>query len=97
MLGRKEKELHKEVFSRILKKIDVHESKNKKLLDKESMLDILQEISETPRIDLEKITNEVIMAYADDFFSIKTQLILANIFMLLFASIFIIPTWLFVL
>ena len=97
MVGREEKK-QREIIERALKKAHTQERQKEEALLIRDTLDALQEITELPRVELDRIAEEVSALSADDrddFFSIKNQIIIACVIVFIFIFTSIAAVWLF--
>ncbi len=97
MSGEIEEKIQEEIVRRALEKSHFLQQEKEKLLHTQDILDALQEITDLPLEELEKIPKEVRSTYVHEdggFFSIGNQMILASIFLLIFLGIPIFAVWL---
>ena len=89
--------LQNEIIRRALKKSYLQEKQKEEALNLQNIIDALQEITNLSRTDLEQTVEEVRGSLVEDrdFFSIKNQIILAVIFLLIFICISVLIIWLF--
>lgn len=92
-----ENKIGEEILRRALKSSYAHQHEKEKLRYAQDMLEALQEITDLPREDLEKIANEVRSSYVDDvegYLSIKYQIIFVGTFVLILLGMPILAVWL---
>ncbi len=92
-----EEKIQEEIVRRALERSHFLQQEKEKLLHTQDILDALQEITDLPCAEVEKIAKEVRNTYVHEgegFFSIGNQIILASIFVLIFLGIPILAVWL---
>ena len=92
-----ENKINEEIIRRAIKRSDLKAQKKEKLLNRQDVIDALEDVTDLPRLELENIAREVRESYADGgegFFSIKHQVFLAALMGSLFVSIIAVAVWL---
>ncbi len=98
MMDKQEEKIQEEIIRRALERSDFDQEQKLKLLQTQSTLDALHEITELPHEELEKIAEEVKASYVqskESFFSIKNQILIVIIIGGIFFSLLILSLWLF--
>ena len=93
-----ERKLNEEIIRRAIEQSDFQEQEKEKLLKQRDIIDALEEVTDLPRVELEKIAREVRESFTNGgeaFFSIKHQIILATLIISAVLSIIAFVVWLF--
>jgi len=98
MMDKQEEKIQEEIIRRALERSDFDQEQKLELLQTQSTLDSLHEITGLPHAELDKIAEEVKTSYAqskEGFFSIKNQILIVIIIGGIFFSLLILSLWLF--
>jgi len=98
MIEKQEEKIQEEIIRRALERSDSDQEQKLKLLQTQSTLDSLHEITGLPHAELEKIAEEVKASYVqskEGFFSIKNQVLIVLMIGGIFFSLLILLFWLF--
>lgn len=74
-----ENKINEEIIRRAIKRSGFREQEKEKLLDREDILDALEDVTDLPRLELENIARDVRASFthgSEDFFSIRHQIFL---------------------
>lgn len=92
-----EKIIEGEFLRRALKRSYYHEQEKERRIYTKDMLDVLEDMTDLPRDELERIAEEVELSYADDgesFFSLRYQLVFVGLSMMALFGIPVLAVWL---
>jgi hypothetical protein len=94
MANENEANIQKKIIERVLSE----ETKKLVASDAKDTLDVLEEMTDLPRSELEEIARNVrtsSLAASDSFFSVKMQLVLTATFIVILASLVFLIKWFF--
>ena len=96
-MNQTENKINEEIIRRAIKRSGLEKREREKLLNRQDVIDTLEEVTDLPRVELEQIALEVRKSYATDgkeFFSIKHQVSLAALMGFVLVSIIAFAVWL---